>query len=931
MDPEIKLLNAEEGQVYEYPLVLLECEFQCAWEIPESVFAEVQVGETATFWPVAQSGKFKALVLLPHIGQHDIVLNVADCYHFLSVTYEPKQSLHKIRFYYQKCKDSDGTFDAPPSTDNSELVAIAKIKFNAMMMQTAMAELLRMHGFPRDTITLEGDENGHPIVHVVETSFTNEEARAVNDQELFAKVTKDIEAQGYSNDDQVQWKHAIILGCTHFNPETKKSEAHLALGGSSYAQFGSAGLHTWASHVGEVSKCFLDNTLIDRNLLLDDSCGRQTHWANYATGLGAFFHELGHSLGLGHSKRGIMSRGFDNMNRIFTVFEPKSNDFRPAFHHPYSDGKIFLNLDVIQEVNGAGEAVWHRASALKLRTSQWIDQNASLRSTIAPTINWRRDMLGPFGEGSYDGTQHPFGTDKGDVAGFLISSNVYVDEIEILTTSTLNDLLLADVSVSGNQDLFILLDGEYILRIDVHAVAWVDGIRFHTNLRTTRVFGGGQGIAPRSLVAPPGHYIHSLFGTRGDNHVGKVGAFVRPLPENVVIGNAQPLTTSASSILSTVASFFGPAAHTLAPVGQGAYDGVQDPFSYKDVGAAVITCTDYVTNFKCLSCTDYRAKFASGFFCASEEHVFELVSNEHLVQVDVRSGAWIDAVRFITNKRISPWFGGDGGNETSFVCPPNCSITGFHGSTGDNYVGTLGVYYTEDSAEATAPKPALEPKASEPLLECIVGVFIVASTTEIQLAKSFSNLDEYTALADEYGDNHVIFALNNPLVQVDVSKQPDGVIVGFCFHTTKGSSPCYGKVTSTLVNYLSAPNVHISTFELVDNALTYELQPLPSSGTHPQCPELPKVDLVQPSIELQSSTGIAFTVLCLTNNGDALVDRVLEWKSAAEDSTYPNAWYISYAQFRACLPEDGVMTDYTLEAVDCTGNAAKSPCISLYL
>ena len=46
---------------------------------------------------------------------------------------------------------------------------------------------------------------------------------------------------------------------------------------------------------------------------------RGTYWANYATGIGAALHELGHTFDLSHTESGIMSRGFDNIHLAFVL------------------------------------------------------------------------------------------------------------------------------------------------------------------------------------------------------------------------------------------------------------------------------------------------------------------------------------------------------------------------------------------------------------------------------------------------------------------------------------------------------------------------------------------------------------------------------------------------------------------------------------
>lgn len=52
--------------------------------------------------------------------------------------------------------------------------------------------------------------------------------------------------------------------------------------------------------------------------IMFSSLFRGWYWANYSTTLGATIHEIGHSLDLAHTPRGIMARGHDDMNYFFT-------------------------------------------------------------------------------------------------------------------------------------------------------------------------------------------------------------------------------------------------------------------------------------------------------------------------------------------------------------------------------------------------------------------------------------------------------------------------------------------------------------------------------------------------------------------------------------------------------------------------------------
>ena len=124
------------------------------------------------------------------------------------------------------------------------------------------------------------------------------------------------------------------MGMTRWDitSNSKLPLAHTALGGFPLALFGSGNIYSWPTCLEQVHSCFnnIDKPPIG---VFNDSGGRSSWWANCATGIGAIFHELGHSFQLRHTKMfnpvpgcrsfqyPCMGRGFDQFNRIFTLSE----------------------------------------------------------------------------------------------------------------------------------------------------------------------------------------------------------------------------------------------------------------------------------------------------------------------------------------------------------------------------------------------------------------------------------------------------------------------------------------------------------------------------------------------------------------------------------------------------------------------------------
>ena len=363
VEPLLSVGNLEVGERLRYPLALL------SGTVPTDT-SEVSAGlvdEPRRPWP-AHGGRFKVLVrLVP--GANDVLLEAGGVLHRFAVTYTPMTNPRIVRFVYMLAADSEGRFDAPEGAPNDVASALRRIGTAAELMQTFMAESLDAEGFGRRTFRLARDKSGAPLVETFRSSLTTAQARAMRDYDLYFHLERELAALPDHD-----WAiNVVILSTTHFDPAQQQVVSHTALGGNQLALFGSGGLHTWAESLDEVAARFLDERRIDRAALFDDSNGRGTYWANYATGVGAALHELSHCFSLLHptNNKGVMMRDFDFFNRTFMVEEPES-ELGPAF------------APVLPEQ----EPGWDRSSAVRLGFHRWLDpDNARYAVNEIPVLS----------------------------------------------------------------------------------------------------------------------------------------------------------------------------------------------------------------------------------------------------------------------------------------------------------------------------------------------------------------------------------------------------------------------------------------------------------------------------------------------------------------------------------------------------------------
>ncbi|MBE0536687.1 MAG: hypothetical protein IH624_13555 [Phycisphaerae bacterium] len=309
---EIRIENLVDGETVDYQLLLIRG--SVAANGGDQVV--VSLGSARTSWPIVHK-RFKALVMLQR-GRNDIQLSVdGGPIRWLNVTYQPRRAGPFVRMVYVIAADSDGSFQAPPGESCDMACAQERIALAGLMLQTATAELMYEAGYGRKTFRLLRDVVGDVETVIHRSDLSMSEAHQMTGLQIWRKLYHQLNQHGDVG------RTMAIMQMTRYDAGADKAYAHTALGGGSLALFGSGGLHAWPQTVADIPGCFTDQRHMSDYGLLDDSAFRKTFWANFATGLGACLHELGHAFGLNHSgdKECIMERGFDRINRLFMLTE----------------------------------------------------------------------------------------------------------------------------------------------------------------------------------------------------------------------------------------------------------------------------------------------------------------------------------------------------------------------------------------------------------------------------------------------------------------------------------------------------------------------------------------------------------------------------------------------------------------------------------
>ena len=332
----IGVSNLSQGEVVGYELLLIKGTLALAAESISLDLAGATIGAPPPYandplwlprhvrqWP-AGGGRFKALVhLVP--GPNRIVLSATGhktrC---LDVTYSPSASPNRLRMTFVLAKDTPegpDVFPWVPGDSSGIISAKRRLAFGALLIETAMAELMYQAGYPRRTVYFKRDARGQAEVTVYHSKRTDAELRAKSPDELYDVFRGELDTALQDG----RTKFVCMLG----------GFGSGALGGNSQAMFGTTTLYSWAQGLDELLQRFTDERKPSEFQLEDESAFRGTFWSNYSTGIGATLHELGHALGLPNldEQDDVMQRGFDRFNRIFMLHEDGGLVEKQAVHY----------------------------------------------------------------------------------------------------------------------------------------------------------------------------------------------------------------------------------------------------------------------------------------------------------------------------------------------------------------------------------------------------------------------------------------------------------------------------------------------------------------------------------------------------------------------------------------------------------------------
>ena len=222
------------------------------------------------------------------------------------------------------------------------------------------AGLYRQSKFSKSNIKIHVLRSSYKTSEILNPDIAQQNQNGKNRGKLFDIAIEEIIKYdngkliaNYSSSNPIQ--AAVIFMDTKFDPKLNLILGHAALGGGSdlvkLAIFGSHGLYCWPSSWEDLTSIMLNNNrVVDNGLPVSNDNGEAgTVFETFSTTLGAFIHEMGHSLTLPHRTFGVMLRDYIVFHRSFMSREVsgRGNNYSKS---KFIEGRAFVPAD---------ECCWH--------------------------------------------------------------------------------------------------------------------------------------------------------------------------------------------------------------------------------------------------------------------------------------------------------------------------------------------------------------------------------------------------------------------------------------------------------------------------------------------------------------------------------------------------------------------------------------------
>lgn len=556
-------------------------------------------------------------------------------------------------------RDSPALFDCPMDKmyeGNSLTTAIKKLRVGGRIMQAFTQDEMNknmcgkrcfrfveentlstvsyqeeMAKAKRSEIKIHVIKSNHSVAEIRDANYAQQNSKATEAGKLFDFALEALKNSGGPFSDEATANTpalaAVLILDAHWDRAANLIRGHAALGGGTdrikLAIFGSQGLHSWPMNWESIHKAFTDCTPLSTDEVANDCNECSQYWECLCVSLGAFMHEIGHSLGCPHQENGVMLRDYTTMDRKFLTKERKC---------------IRTRRDEWGPVLSKYEPGWHRLDILRfLYHPAFVLPGDFQDQAFKPQFSLINQGMKLPAEISSEPTFMAIDSDTIDI---FSESGIYLVECHVGEWSRLHYEYLPQIYQGPGPQRYIRL--KYSLM--------------------------QQQIAPEFKGKPV--KLEVLTMGFGQKSIENVQEFLKQHSQTITLLNNKKARKSDS---------YGAGQST--PI-ECIFPNKKISFFRVSHGSALDGIETYFEDGSKVTFGNPKPHYSD----------FKLDNDEFVTMIAFRAGGWVDSVQFMTNKKTSPNYGGNGGGLSKIPLQQGTTLLGFYGSLG-SWIDRIGIYY----------------------------------------------------------------------------------------------------------------------------------------------------------------------------------------------------------------------------------------------